>query len=101
MTQFSVPLLATPSQSLLVALAGQQCRIEISQKSTGVFFSLWIDAPQQNEVAIINGRICLNLVRLVLTGIIGDLFFVDTAGNSDPTYDGLGTRYILIYDDSL
>lgn len=96
MTQFTVPLLATPSQSLLVTLGGQQCRIQIDAKSTGMFYSLWV-----SEVAIISGRICLNLVPLVLFSFTGDMFFVDIAGNSDPTYDGLGSRYLLIYDDTL
>lgn len=43
---------------------------------------------------------CFNLNRIVRypsSGFIGDLAFNDTQGVSDPTYDGLGSRYELIY----
>jgi hypothetical protein len=30
-------------------------------------------------------------------GFIGNLLFVDTQGSSDPTYDGLGSRFSLVY----
>ena len=31
------------------------------------------------------------------TGFIGNLLFIDTQGNSDPSYDGLGSRFSLVY----
>jgi hypothetical protein len=34
---------------------------------------------------------------LAYLGFSGDLVFVDTLGDQDPTYDGLGARYALIY----
>ena len=30
-------------------------------------------------------------------GFVGDLMFADTQGASDSSYDGLGTRYLLVY----
>jgi len=37
------------------------------------------------------------LVNDVYLGFSGDLEFVDTQGTDDPTFDGLGTRYQLVY----
>ena len=44
--------------------------------------------------------LCLNevgLVRESYLGFVGQLVFVDMQGSSDPTYDGLGSRYLLTY----
>lgn len=46
------------------------------------------------------GVLCRNrvyLVREAYLGFRGDLAFVDTAGNDDPQYAGLGTRWPLLY----
>ncbi len=53
-----------------------------------------------NDVLIIGGVICQNLNRIVRSlylGFIGDFAFVDTQGDLDPYYAGLGTRYYLMY----
>ena len=53
-------------------------------------------------VPIWDGKPCLNLVGLKWYEYIaftGQLLFVDQQGNSDPTSDGLGTRYLLVYYD--
>ena len=53
--------------------------------------------------AIFTGVACLNLVPLnarTYIGLAGNLGFLDTQGTSDPTWDGLGTRYVLCYQDS-
>lgn len=91
----TVPLSATPSQSLSVVLAGQNCKINVYQKSTGLFADLYVD-----NAAVITGVICRDrvpLVRAAYLGFAGDLVFCDTQGVSDPTYDGLGARFLLSY----
>jgi hypothetical protein len=53
-----------------------------------------------NGAVIWTGRLCLNLNCLNWyphQGFVGQLMFIDTQGDSDPTYDGLGTRYQLAY----
>lgn len=90
-----IPLTALPSQSLTVQLGNQNCAINVYQKSTGLYFDLSV-----NNVIIVQTMICLNLVGLIresYQGFSGQLFFFDTQGTSDPTYDGLGTRYQLVY----
>ena len=77
-----IPISATPSQSLSVQLAGQQCQISVYQKSTGVFMDL-----SANGVPIVSAMLCLDRVKLVrhpYLGFIGDLAFVDTQGAQDP-----------------
>ena len=90
-----IPLTAVASQSFTVQLNGQNCDINIYQKSTGLYFDLTV-----NGESIVNTMICLNavgLVREVYLGFIGQLVFIDTQGSDDPYYTGLGSRYILTY----
>ena len=53
-----------------------------------------------DSVVIWSGVVCMNLVNIVSAAYLafsGDLMFFDTQGNSDPTFDGLGDRYHLMY----
>ena len=90
-----IPLAAVASQSFTIQLNGQNCEINIYQKSTGLYFDLIL-----NGSGIVNTMICLNavgLVREIYLGFIGQLVFIDTQGTDDPYYTGLGSRYILTY----
>lgn len=90
-----VPLASVPSQTLTVNLANQTCQINVYQKLYGLFFDLYV-----SNALIIGGVLCENLNRIVRSlylGFQGDFMFVDNQGASDPTFDGLGTRYSLIY----
>jgi hypothetical protein len=98
-----VPLTAVPSQSLTVLLNGQTCAINVYQKSTGLFFDLSVQGvtnPLTGMSQLVTAMLCLNgvgLVREAYLGFIGQLVFVDTQGDTDPYYTGLGSRYILTY----
>ena len=53
-----------------------------------------------NDTLIIGGVICENanvIVRDAYLGFVGDIAFFDTQGTSDPSYTGLGSRWILVY----
>lgn len=53
-----------------------------------------------NTQTLLSTVICRNLVKIVrygYLGFVGNLVFIDTQGDSDPTYDGLGSRYQLLY----
>lgn len=91
-----VPLQAVPNQTLTTLLANQNCRINVYQNTFGVFFDLAIG----NVDPICLGVKCENgnrLVRYAYLGLVGDFFFVDTQGDTDPVYAGLGSRYLLVY----
>ena len=90
-----IPLSPVPSQTLNVVLAGQSCQINVYVKLTGTFLDLYV-----NGQAILIGVLCMNfnrIVRRLYLEFIGDLLFMDTQGSTDPTYQGLGSRYVLCY----
>ena len=91
----TVPLRPVPSQSTKVVLGGQNCQILIYQKPQGCFIDINADG-----VDIVVGIIARDAVPLVCreyVGFVGNLLFIDTQGNADPSYDGLGSRWSLVY----
>lgn len=91
----TIPIQPVPAQTLTVTIANQNCRINLSQKSTGLFMDVYV-----NDALIIGGVMCLNanvIVRDAYLGFIGDLAIFDTQGSNDPVSTGLGSRYILVY----
>ena len=95
MTIQIIPIGAVESQTFTITLNQQNCSINIYQKSTGLYFDMTV-----NGNSCVQTMLCLNLVGLVreeYQGFEGQIFFFDTQGTSDPTYDGLGTRYQLVY----
>ena len=99
-----IPTQPVPNQVFNVTLDGQQCRIAIAQKSTGMYLNLYV-----NDVLIIGGVLCEianRIVRSVYLGFVGDLAFFDTQPGADPLvpenpdqvyYTGLGSRFFLAY----
>lgn len=90
-----VPLQAVPSQSVQVTLANQNCSLSVYQTNFGMFMDVY-----SNGSLIIAGVICQNLnriVRSIYLGFSGDFCFVDTQGQDDPVYTGIGTRFFLAY----
>jgi hypothetical protein len=90
-----VPLAAIPSQTVSAQLGGQNCSISVYQKATGIFCDVSVSGVQIVAGVMVHNA-CL-IVRDAYLGFIGDLAFYDMQGVSDPTYDGLGTRYVLAY----
>ena len=90
-----VPLQPLPSQTVAISLNGQNCQINVYQKSTGLYLDLYV-----NTALIIGGVLCENLNRIVrdaYLGFSGDLAFNDTQGTDDPIFSGIGTRFFLDY----
>lgn len=97
MTALAVPLLVTPSQTLTVQLGNQSCRIAVRQRRTGLFVDLYVqDRPVFQGVKAIDR---VKMVRDAYLDFTGDLYFVDTQGASNPSFDGLGGRFLLIWED--
>jgi hypothetical protein len=91
----NIPLQPVPTQATKVVLGGQNVQLLIYQKPQGVFVDINADG-----VDIVVGIIARDAVPLMCRnymGFIGNLLFVDTQGSSDPTYDGLGSRFSLVY----
>ncbi len=96
MTQQVIPVQSVPAQTFQVTLGGQNCQVSLQWMSTGLFITLSI-----NGNPVISGRYCndrVNLIRQKYLGFTGWLYFVDSAGSSDPNYADLGSRYLLVYE---
>lgn len=90
-----VPTRPVPNQTFHVLLGGQDCTLNIYQRTTGLFMDVLVGGVQ-----IIGGVVCQNLNRIVRSlylGFIGDLAWVDLQGNLDPNFTGLGFRWFLVY----
>ena len=90
-----IPLQVTPAQRLNVLLNDQNCQISVYQKSTGLYLDLAV-----NNVPVSTTVLCLDRVRLIrqqYKSFVGDLCFIDTTGNENPTYTGLGERFLLFF----
>lgn len=96
MTQQVLPIQPVPAQTFRATLGTQNCSVTLQQMSTGLFVSLSIAGNP-----IISGKYCNNrvsLIRAAYLGFVGWLYFVDSSGQRDPYYQGLGSRYLLVYE---
>lgn len=103
-------LAQNPNQTLQIVLGGQNCSIELrTLDGYATTDTVSLDVPQPylafslsvSGVSITTTQNCLNQKRLLLNrqylGFVGDFMFIDTQGQDDPQYTGLGTRWQLIY----
>lgn len=90
-----IPLSPTPSQTLSVVLAGQNCQINVYEKTTGMFLDLLVANEPIRSCVLCRDR--ARLIRQEYLGFVGDLVFYDTQGADDPQYAGLGARFLLAY----
>lgn len=90
-----IPTAAVAAQALTVEPSGQQLLLTFRQLSTGLFADINVGARP-----VLRGVLCRDRVRLVrdaYLGVTGDLMWADQQGTSDPTWDGLGTRFVLYW----
>ncbi len=91
-----VPLAPVPAQTLSIILDNQNAQIAVRQRGDALYLDLSVD-----DAPIIVNKICRDRIRLLLAssykGFRGDLVFVDTKGDTQPEYSGLGDRYVLLY----
>ena len=95
MITLRIPIKAAPAQTLDTVVAGQYVSISLQSRGGSMYASVWLD-----KVPVVLERVCLDGVPLVseaYRGMAGDLYFIDTLGASDPTWELLGTRFVLIY----
>lgn len=95
MSIYQIPVSAMPSQSFNVIINSVVFRLDIYQRSTGLYMNVWVLGS-----IVISGAICQNLNPVIHSdylGLGGDFVWVDTQGSNDPTYDGLGSRYVLTF----
>lgn len=95
MNYLQVPVQAIPSQSIAILLNNQKCVITLREMLNNQYFSL-----------ISNGKvICNNLllqnnstvIDASYTGFVGDFAVEDLQGSDRPSYEGWGSRWVLMY----
>jgi hypothetical protein len=93
----TVPLQPTPNQTLQCVLGGQSCALRVYQRRTGLYVDVSLVTGSAPVVAGVIGRDRNRIVRDAYLGFLGDLAFMDAQGTDDPSYDGLGGRFVLLY----
>lgn len=92
----TVPLAPVPSQTLSVILNGQNVNLSVYVESTGIYIDV-----VSNGTTVATARILRDGARVLqdeqYRGFVGDLVMVDTQGELDPDYAGLGGRFQLVY----
>lgn len=96
----TIPLQATPSQSLRVTVAGLNLQITLQTLRGFLYATITC-----NDVPICAGRQLRD--RVVITARARELgfptlrlFVADLRGTSDPEWQELGTRYVLLNADA-
>lgn len=92
----TIPLAPVPSQTLAVVLGGQNCNISVYQEITGIYFDLSLGTTVIKTAVIVEDGARL-LEDCQYAGFVGDFVCVDTQGELDPQYTGLGSRWQLVY----
>ena len=97
----AINLVATPNQSVSANISdanGATHIVDINLRTMPdgyMIMDMGIDGA-----LVFYGRRCINKMPLVLGSPIGgNFYFQDQYGNTDPEYNGLASRYLLIYDD--
>lgn len=90
-----IPLQAIPAQRLQVVLDDQNCTIAVYQRGNNLYMDLAVDADE-----VFNGAICRYGADVGQSPTLlfdGTLHFFDTQGQADPQYEGLDSRWYLLF----
>ena len=91
----TVPLQALPAQELQILLDEQPCTLSVYWRHWRLYADLYV-----GDDAVFLGAVCLNGQKVnqsPTTVFSGSLVFVDTLGEDQPRWDGLGDRWKLVY----
>ena len=89
MSVYSIDLQQVPNQTVSTTIGTDTYDIELNTRLDQLYMSI-----TKNGSPIIYNRICQNK-----NVIAKNFMFVDLNASSDPTYDQLTTRYILLWSD--
>lgn len=95
MTYALIALQPQANQAFSCSLDGKLAQITLETTDYGLFATVIY-----NGAAVATSRACLDRTDINAARYLGlpqALFFADTQGQSDPTFDGFGTRYQLCY----
>lgn len=84
-----IPLASIPNQRLSFQFEEEEYELEVNLRRGNLYVSAW-----RGGVNIVNNRVLRSYAPLP-DGFI----MVDTEGVDDPTYEQLGTRFLLLKDN--
>lgn len=90
-----IPITPAPSQTFQIVLDGQNCTIALYQRGGSLYMDMMV-----GQAVVWTGFICRDRLGVNPYGYLpfrGQLYFVDTLGGTDPSYDGLGARWGLLF----
>ena len=93
-----IPLQPIPSQEVQVILGGQNCTLSVYWRFGKLYADLLVDSEP-----VFAGCICQNLqwVNQSPSPVFsGGMMFVDALGEEAPRWEGLGSRWSLLYLDA-
>ena len=92
-----IPLSAIPNQTLNAILGGQDCALAVYWRQDRLYLDLVC-----NGHAIVVGAICENRANVLQSEQLyfkGSLHFFDMQGDRPPLFEGLGSRWFLLFVD--
>lgn len=104
-----IPLDAKPAQTKQFVVAGQNCALSVYSLDGYDYADATLQTSKPyiaidfayNGIQMTNTQNCLNQTRLLKNrqylGFVGDLMFIDTQGADAPEWEGLGSRWLLLY----
>lgn len=84
-----------PSQEFTVVLDGQECTISLYTRLSKMYLDLTV-----GTIPVCAGAICqygTEILQSQNPDFKGTLYFWDNEGMSAPAWEGVGTRYFLLY----
>ena len=93
-----IPLQAIPAQELQCILDNQNCTLRVYWRYWKLYMDLMVDSEP-----VFSGAVCQNLQWVNQSPSVefsGGLMFVDSLGDESPVWDGLGSRWSLLYFDA-
>lgn len=98
MTVMTIPLSQIPNQIVSAVVNDQAFQIEVRQLGGSIFTTTTVDGEliASTVRAVANGSITPWPSSAVNTQVI----WVDTQGEDDPQYTGLGDRWVLAFEAS-
>lgn len=93
-----IPLQPIPAQEVQVILNSQNCTLSVYWRFGKLYADLLVDSEP-----VFQGSICQNLQwvnQSLNPEFSGGLMFVDALGEEAPCWDGLGSRWSLLYLDA-
>lgn len=84
-----------PAQRFNIVLDGLNCTIKLYQRGQRLYMDL-----ETTDKVIFTGNVCLFVAKINQSpdpDFTGSFFFIDMQGQQAPQYEGLNSRWYLVY----